>query len=76
MGPKRDNEAATSIDGANGASPKAKNAKVAKPSSGPISRDVVTPIELPVRPDYCMIMSWNVAGLRGLVKNKPDVLKT
>jgi exodeoxyribonuclease III len=75
MGPKRNNEATTGVDDANSVSPKVKNAKVAKPTSGPISRDVVAPIELPVTPDYCTIMSWNVAGLRGLVKNKPDVLK-
>ena len=37
-------------------------------------RDVITPIPLDNTKKYLKLMSWNVAGLRGLLKNKPNII--
>lgn len=37
-------------------------------------RDSITPLPLDDTKKYLKLMSWNVAGLRGLLKNKPNII--
>lgn len=51
-------------------SPASKKARVE--SSVSIVRDVIVP-KLPLPSNTCKIFSWNVAGLRGTLKNSPEI---
>ena len=58
------------------ASPTMKKAKTAKkPSPDKIGRDETSPLEIASSEDFIKIISWNVAGLRGLLKNDSECLK-
>lgn len=58
------------------AEPKKKKAKAIKKKPVEfVVRDIIVPVKLDEDDEHIKIITYNVAGLRGLLKNKPNVIK-